>query len=84
MDTTIVIQHVPVEELPQAWRHRLTQLPDAHVTVRIEPEQPVEPPPKAAAPSHFADDPLFGMWQDRTDIADVADYVRRLRQTHHM
>ena len=27
----------------------------------------------------FADDPLFGMWRDREDMADVAGYVRKLR-----
>lgn len=26
-----------------------------------------------------ADDPLFGMWRDREDMADVAAYVRKLR-----
>jgi hypothetical protein len=26
-----------------------------------------------------ADDPLFGMWRDRADMADVDAYVRRVR-----
>ena len=25
------------------------------------------------------DDPLFGMWRDREDMADVASYVRHIR-----
>jgi hypothetical protein len=25
------------------------------------------------------DDPLFGMWRDREDMADVAAYIRRIR-----
>ena len=41
------------------------------MTVRIEEE-----PLVAEA---FADDPLFGMWRDREDMADVAGYVRKLR-----
>ena len=44
---------------------------DATVTVRIEEE------PQAI--EDFADDPLFGMWRDREDMADVAGFVRKLR-----
>jgi hypothetical protein len=68
---TVVFEHVPVAELPEQWRARLAQAGDALVTVRIEAE-----PQGAEA---FGDDPLFGMWRDREDMADVAAYVRRLR-----
>ena len=67
----VVFEHVPVAELPEKWRAKLTQPGDASVTVRIEEE------PQAAA--DFADDPLFGMWRDREDMADVACYVHELR-----
>jgi hypothetical protein len=40
--------------------------------VRIEAEA-------AHATDAFSDDPLFGMWRDREDMADVATYVRRIR-----
>ena len=33
-------------------------------------------PPPAPAPT---DDPTFGMWGDREDMADVAAYIRRIR-----
>jgi hypothetical protein len=71
----IVIEHVPVAELPQAWRAKLTQAAGTTVTVRIEPE------PQAAAPAEefVTDDPLFGMWRDREDMADVAGYIRSIR-----
>ena len=48
---------------------------DAHVTVRIEEEA------QTAAPTEeFAtDDPAFGIWRDREDMANVAAYVRKLR-----
>jgi hypothetical protein len=72
----IVIEHVPVAELPKAWREQLGQAADAHVTVRIEAEG-VAPAQGAAA--QFADDPLFGMWRDRDDMADVEAYIRRIR-----
>lgn len=72
---TIVIEHVPVAELPKAWRDQLGQAPDARVTVRIEAEQAAE----EQAAAEFADDPLFGMWRDREDMADVASYIWRIR-----
>ena len=45
------------------------------MTVRIEEEAP------AAAPAEefVTDNPLFGMWRDREDMADVARYVRSIR-----
>lgn len=77
----IVIEHVKVEELPADWRARLAAEPDvqgsARVTVRIEAE--TGGGDEAAAAPEGDDDPLFGMWQDREDMADVAGYVRALR-----
>jgi hypothetical protein len=37
---------------------------------------PAEPADQTPAPT---DDPAFGMWRDRQDMADVAAYVRRIR-----
>jgi hypothetical protein len=67
----VVFEHVKVTELPEGWRRKLAMPADAHVTVRIEVE--------AAQAAAFSDDPLFGMWRDREDMADVAAYVRRIR-----
>ncbi|MFN7573402.1 MAG: hypothetical protein ACK5TK_18495 [Betaproteobacteria bacterium] len=71
----IVIEHVKVQELPVAWRSRLASAPDATVTVRIEEETGRHAPPVPET----ADDPLFGMWADREDLADVAAYIRSIR-----
>ena len=75
----IVIEHVNVEDLPAAWRAKLVAEADAQgtarVTVRIEAEAGSQEQPAAA----LADDPLFGMWRDREEMADVAGYVRALR-----
>jgi hypothetical protein len=71
----IVFEHVPLAELPAEWRARLAHVVNAAsatVTVRIEAED------QDSAKS-FADDPLFGMWRDREDMADVASYVRNIR-----
>jgi hypothetical protein len=69
--SAVVFEHVKVTELPEGWRRKLAMPADAHVTVRIEAE--------AAQAAAFSDDPLFGMWRDREDMADVAAYVRRIR-----
>lgn len=71
----IVIEHVPVAELPPAWRAKLAKSTDAPVTVRIEEEAQATAPAAALV----TDDPLFGIWRDREDMVDVAGYVRKLR-----
>ena len=71
----VIFEHVPVAELPEKWRARLTHAGSATVTVRIKEE----PQAMQAPAEDFANDPLFGMWRDREDMADVAGYVRKLR-----
>lgn len=44
-------------------------------TVRIEEEATTPAPAEA----FVTDDPAFGIWRDREDMADVAAYVRKLR-----
>jgi hypothetical protein len=72
----IVIEHVPVAELPAAWRAKLAKATGATVTMRIEEEEA-----QAAAPleEFVTDDPAFGIWRDRDDMADVARYLRSIR-----
>jgi hypothetical protein len=70
---TVVIEHVALNDLPAAWRAQLHVATNTRVTVRIEEEE-AEP----SAPA-LANNPLFGMWQDREDTADVAAYARSLR-----
>lgn len=72
----IVIEHVPLAELPLAWREKLGSMPHVRVTVRIEAEDEQTEAQGAAA---FANDPLFGMWRDRPDMADVDSHVRDIR-----
>jgi hypothetical protein len=71
----VVIENVPVADLPQAWRDKLGQAADARVTVRIEAESAAQTQGVIAV----ADDGLFGMWRDREDMADVAAYIRSIR-----
>ena len=71
----IVIEHVKLTELPEAWRAQLAEVPGTTVTVRIEAEtQGV-----AETEQLPTDDALFGMWRDREDMVDVANYIRSIR-----
>lgn len=74
----VVFEHVPVAELPEKWRARLARAGDALVTVRIEEEAQAVP-----AEEFVTDDPAFGIWRDREDMADVAAYVRKIRQPRY-
>lgn len=47
-------------------------------TVQLPAETADQAPPPAPAPAP-ADDPAFGMWSDRQDMADVAAYIRCIR-----
>ncbi|MCB1983475.1 MAG: hypothetical protein KDF63_16765 [Rhodoferax sp.] len=74
----LVFEHVPVAELPEKWRNKLATAGDVLVTVRIEQE-----PQSAPAEDFVTDDPAFGIWRDRDDMADVAAYVREIRQPRY-
>jgi hypothetical protein len=71
----VVIEHVKITELPEAWRGRLALVPGTTVTVRIEAEG------SAQAVERATEDPVFGMWHDREDMADVASYIRSIRSS---
>ena len=74
--STLVIEHLKASELPQQWAQRLRAKPEQTVTVRIE----TEPEPVAETAAAFVtDDPAFGIWRDREDMADVEAYLRKLR-----
>ncbi len=48
---------------------------------RGKPRAMIQPlPVQAGARRSVADHPVFGMWKDRKDMADVAAYVRRIRR----
>jgi hypothetical protein len=73
----IVFEHVPIAELPPAWREKLALMTEQRVTVRIEAENEVL---VHTDPVHdLAANPLFGMWRDRDDMADVVGFVRAVR-----
>jgi hypothetical protein len=77
----IVIEHVKVSELPEAWRAKLAKPADARVTVRIEEEAASQQAAatQAKEADERVDDPAFGIWRDRDDMADVETYLRKIR-----
>jgi len=78
--STLVIEHFKASELPQQWAQRLKARPEQTVTVRIE----TEATQTAQAPESFVtNDPAFGIWRDREDMADVPAYVRQLRAARY-
>ena len=55
---------------------------NAHVTVRIE-EEIVGEQATQTQQTTSATNPIFGMWQDRQDVENVADYARALRSPRY-
>lgn len=70
---TVVIEHVALHELPAAWRAKLQVALNTRVTVRIDEEQ------TESTQTALTDNPLFGMWRDREETADVAAFTCELR-----
>lgn len=75
----VVIEHVPLADLPAAWRAKLQMAVSAQVRVCIEEELAPVPPP----PPPQSSDPAFGIWRDREDMADVQAYARKLREPRY-
>lgn len=71
--STVVIEHVALNELPAAWRDRLPVSPNTRVTVRIEEET------EQASQTVAVENPMFGMWRDREEMAGVDVYMHKLR-----
>jgi hypothetical protein len=70
----IIFEHVPLADLPQQWREKFGGTGTVTVTVRIEEEALTSKTGESGI-----DDPAFGLWRDREDMANVADYVRKIR-----
>lgn len=72
----VVFEHVPIAELPAAWRSKLSSLASTQVRIRIEEEE--------VQPAAFeTNDPAFGIWRDRPDMSAVPAHVRELRESRY-
>jgi hypothetical protein len=72
----VIIEHVKASELPPQWVQRLRISPEQAVRVHIEPEETATAQEMV---DFVTDDPAFGIWRDREDMADVEAYIRKLR-----
>ena len=78
--SAVIIKHVKVGDLPAAWRDRLAKPADTCVTVRIEEETGRQETDATRLKAGEAiQDPAFGIWRDRGDMADVDAYLRKIR-----
>ena len=75
MESTVVIKGVVASELPEAWRRRLKAKSNEVLTVTIAKSKLNVVAKTAKQPNA-----TFGMWADRTDVSDPADFVRALRK----
>lgn len=73
---TIVIEHVGINELPEAWRNRLVDPVPQGTRVRVLIEEEIEEDEKTVMDES---DSAYGMWRDRDDTSNVAAYIRDLR-----
>lgn len=71
--STLILEHVPITELPAAWRAQLHASGVSRVTVRIEEET-------QADEASLTQNPLFGMWSDHPDMQDVEGRMKQVRQ----
>ncbi|MFM9970367.1 MAG: hypothetical protein ACKVQK_18405 [Burkholderiales bacterium] len=86
--SAVIIEHVNIADLPETWRAKLPASKSAHVTVRIESEPSAASTitsvaAASATPDFVTDDPAFGIWRDRDDMADVEAYVRKMRMPRY-
>lgn len=59
--TTIVLNHITFNELPEAWRTQLHASDASQFTIHIEEEPPS---------TNIAENPLFGIWRDQAASDD--------------
>lgn len=73
-------------EIPRALRERLGWEPETEVRLEVEGDSvrilPVAPTAERSAPKRASllEEPFFGMWRDREDLADSTEWVRRIRE----
>src|SRR5437879_13781979 len=82
--SAVVIEHVKVGDLPEAWRERLARPSDARVTVSIEDETGrQETAATRLTAGETIEDPAFGIWRDRDGMVDVDAYLRKTRASRY-
>ena len=66
------------DALPLSARHQVDELVSALAKRSTE----ASPSSRKRAKRFGENDPVFGIWRDRDDMADSVEWIRSLRQTH--
>ena len=74
----MILEHIHKREIPAKWAELLKDVMSSTYRITIEPE--FDAIPKASAKKSWRDMPMFGMWKDRDDMNDPANYIRELRK----
>jgi len=75
----VVFEHVPLSDLPEAWRCRLAIQPGSLTLVTVHLELEVDFSVQSEVFERPSDNPIFGMWRDHQDTVDVEQCVRQWR-----
>ncbi len=60
------------------------ELPDGtEIEISVSPVEPAEATGTTGQEIDLRNEPLFGMWADREDMADSVEWVRRQREQWH-
>lgn len=77
----MVLEHISKQDIPAKWLKLLDDNLPSTYRITIEPENKPNLATKIKNKKSWADMPMFGMWKDKDDINDPADYVRQLRRS---
>ena len=74
-----ILKHIDRCEIPVKWAKLLEDISSTY-RITIEAESTFNEISKADVKKSWKDMPMFGMWKDRNDMRDPADYVEKLRK----
>jgi len=77
----MVLEHISKQDIPAKWLKLLDDNLPSTYRITIEPENKPKLATKIKNKKSWADMPMFGMWKDKDDINNPADYVKQLRRS---
>ena len=75
-----IIKHGVVRGSNITFNEKISLPEGTEVLVHIQPVNGAESPAPSSSQEDFMNQPCFGMWSDRQDMADSAGWVRKERQ----
>ncbi len=76
----MILEHVRKRDIPAEWAKYLKDVLSSTYRITIEPEAKQDVISESGTDKSWGDMPLSGMWKDRDEMTDPADYVRQLRK----